>query len=243
MKIAIADDNREILRQVDVLLHEYLEHRGISVELSEFSTPQAFIDSLEGEHYDLVVMDIYFDGETLTGVDAIKALRAKDRRTNVFFLTTSSDHMPEAFQVHAFSYIMKDQLETMLPQTMDDLMSVITIQRSITLTSGKQNVILPIDEIVSIETDGHYLVFTDINREVRRFRMTFSEIKDKLEHAKEFLLVNKGILVNMDHIKSFENKNVLLTNGEQLPARVRGYAAIVRQWHDYNFDKLRGGSL
>ncbi|MBQ9015348.1 MAG: response regulator transcription factor [Firmicutes bacterium] len=243
MKIAIADDNHQILTEVEKRMQEYLTRRGIAAEIAVFDTPQGFIDSLEEDRYDLVIMDIYFDDQPLNGVDAIRSLREKDRRASVVFLTDSSDHMSEAFQVHAFSYIIKEQLQEMLPQVMEDLLSVVTIQRSITLPRGKQNIMLLVDEIVSIETDGHYLNITDVHTRSHRVRMTFSEIVQKLESEKEFLMINKGILVNMNFIRTFENKNAILMNGQQLPARVRGYAAIVRQWHDYNFDKLRGGNI
>lgn len=243
MKVAIADDNHQVLTEVKNLLGSFFEQRAIPLDLAVFDSAQDFIDSLSKETYDLVIMDIYFDGQSLTGVDAIRALRQTDRRANVVFLTDSSDHMADAFQVHAFSYVIKGQLDTMLPQVMEDLLAVITVRRSITLSSGKQTIILPIEEIASIETDGHYLVISSTDGEVQRIRMTFSEITKKLEHAKEFLLINKGILVNMDQIRTFENKMVVLMNGTQLPARVRGYAGIVRQWHDYNFDKLRGGGI
>ena len=243
MKVAIADDNRQILTSVEELLRAYMQQRDIPLELAVFDTAQGFIDSLEEEIYDLVVMDIYFDDQPLTGVDAIKALRKNDRRTNVVFLTDSSDHMADAFQVHAFSYVIKGELGTMFPQVLDDLMAVVTIPRSITLSSGKQTIVLAVSDILSVEADGHYLLINDIHGEVKRIRMTFSEISKKLESSKEFLLINKGVLVNMDYIRKFENKMAIMTNGTRFPARVRGYTAIVRQWHDYNFDKLRGGGM
>ena len=73
--------------------------------------------------------------------------------------------------------------------------------------------------------------------------MTFFDMSRKLDKAKEFLLVNKGILVNMDHIKNFDNNNVLMTDGSSLPVRVRGYSNLVKEWHNYNFEKLRADRL
>ena len=56
-----------------------------------------------------------------------------------------------------------------------------------------------------------------------------------------FLLINKGILVNMDHIIKFENKTCLLTGGISLPVRVREYAQIEQAWLDYIFAQIHAG--
>lgn len=241
MRIAITDDEKKITDSVHEMMQTYLSEHGIPAEFEIFHTPQEFMESLEvsSNQYAVVVMDVYFEGEKLTGVDAVRRLREKDKKSYVIFLTSSGDHMQDAFRVHAFSYVMKDQITEAFPQVMDDLLQAMPVSRSITLTSGKQSVILPIEDIVYIQTSGHYLLIRDINGEEHRVRMTFSEISLKLEQAKEFLLITKGILVNMDHIRAFENKNAIMTDGSVLPVRVRGYAGIVRQWHEYNFEKLR----
>ena len=242
MKIAITDDEKKITDAVQQMLEQYLADHGIPAEFVVFHSPQEFLDSLEQGgrgQYSLVMMDIYFEGEEMTGVDAIRKLREEDRHSYVIFLTSSGDHMPDAFHVHAFSYIMKDQLEESLPEVMDDLISTMPVARSISLTSGKKNYIVPISDIIYIQTEGHYLLIRVQGEEDLRVRMTFSEIMQKLAQAKEFLLITKGLVVNMDHIRKFENKNAIMTDGSVLPVRVRGYAGVVRQWHEYNFDKLR----
>ena len=243
MKIAIADDISSIVTEVQEITRTFFEEHGVPVEISTFSRPGDFIKSLETDQYGLVIMDVYFDGEDLTGVDAIRKLREVDRRCMVVFLTDSSDHMPDAFSVHAFSYIMKHDLGSMLPKTLDDLMGAIQVTRSITVTHNKQQLMLHLADIVSIRTEGHYLIIRDITKEEYRVRMTFSDISKKLEKAKEFLLINKGILVNMDHVRNFDGNSAVMTDGSSLPVRVRGQSGIVRQWHDYNFDKLRAENI
>ena len=68
-----------------------------------------------------------------------------------------------------------------------------------------------------------------------------AKLSMKLKQAREFLMINKGIMVNMDHIRDLSGSVAVMTDGSTLPVRMRGQAAIVRAWHDYNFDKLREG--
>ena len=243
MNIAIADDDKRMLESARQMVEEFMDKRAIPADISTFNTPDSFIESLADTRYTLVIMDIYFIGEDKTGVDAIRALREKDLRSMVIFLTDSKDHMPDAFMVHAFSYVLKQEVQEMLPRALEDVLSSAPQSRSITVTHQKQQVMLPTDEIISIQTDGHYLVIRTIGGEEYRPRMTFFDMSRKLDKAKEFLLVNKGILVNMDHIKNFDNNNVLMTDGSSLPVRVRGYSNLVKEWHNYNFEKLRADRL
>ena len=280
MRIAIADDDRNVIKTVHEMMKLYTDQNGIPADFSLFETPQAFIDSLRTESYSLVIMDIYFTRQPLadaamaeeerkklakqagggnlpdpstdvgtpkekalqmTGVDAIRALREKDRKAYVIFLTDSHDHMPDAFSVHAYSYIIKSDLKETLPRVLNDLMSTIAIPRSMTLKNGKQTVMLSIGDIISIQTEGHYLVVRSMGGVTNRVRMTFAEMQEKLKQAREFLMINKGIMVNMDHIRDLSGSVAVMTDGSTLPVRMRGQAAIVRAWHDYNFDKLREG--
>ena len=283
MRIAIADDDRNVINRVHEMMKAYTDQHGIPADYSLFETPQAFVDSLRDGKYSLVIMDIYFTRQPLadaamaeeeqkrlaeeaakagnaevpqpdtdtgtprekaqqmTGVDAIRALREVDRKAFVIFLTDSSDHMPDAFSVHAYSYIIKRNLQTELPRVMSDLMSTIAIPRSITLKNGKQTVMLSIGDIVSIQTEGHYLIIRSMGDVTNRVRMTFAEMQAKLEKSREFLMINKGIMVNMDHIRDLSGSVATMVDGSTLPVRMRGQAAIVRAWRDYNFDKLREG--
>ena len=43
----------------------------------------------------------------MTGAEAIKNIRETDKVTRIVFLTTSNDHVFDAFNVHAYQYILK----------------------------------------------------------------------------------------------------------------------------------------
>lgn len=241
MNVAIVDDDHKILDSVQKLVGTFCEEHGIPADISVFDEPQLFIDSIRDNRYSLVVMDIYFKGLSETGVDAITKLREIDRGSIVMFLTDSGDHMPAAFAVHAFSYIMKSDLEKLMPQALEDMVRIIPEARTITVPYKRQQMVLRITDIMVVQAEGHYILIRRNGEEDLRVRMTFSELSQKLENMEEFLSINKGILVNMDYISQFRNNGVILTDESFLPVRTRGYAAIERQWHEYNFAKLRTG--
>lgn len=80
----------------------------------------------------------------------------------------------------------------------------------------KSKAVLPVEEIISIKSDGHYLEFYLLNKErpeVDRNRMkeVLTMLPDK------FIQIHKSYIVNIDHIRSRYATKVVLQNGKELP--------------------------
>jgi len=71
----------------------------IAAEVSRFESGETFLVSNPAGRFDLVFFDIYM--RDVSGVEAARALRELDDACGVVFTTSSSDHMPEAFDVGA----------------------------------------------------------------------------------------------------------------------------------------------
>ena len=239
MNIACVDDNKEVLQQVKSLLNLYGENNHIAIDCTCFDNTKSFLDDAQQKQYNIVFMDIYFDGQGMTGIDAARILRQKDPQCIIVFLTTSSDHMPEAFAVHAFSYIIKDTLDRQLQNVLDDAIRVLPVAKNLTISQGGQELAIPHHKIVCVYTDGHYVNIRILGSEPLRIRMTFHELLEKLDPEERFLQINKGVLVNMDHIQAIEEGDCGMIDGTWLPVRHRGRNALIASWRSYQFNKLR----
>jgi len=239
MKIACVDDNQEILQQMGALLGHYSEEKGVMIDLSCYDDATEFLKEAQQEQYNIVFMDIYFDGQEVTGIEAARKLRRRDPQCMIIFLTSSSDHMPEAFAVHAFSYIMKEELEHQVQNVLDDAIKVLPVTKKLSVKQGSQELKIPHQTIICAYTDGHYLNIRILDGEPVRLRMTFRELLDQLETGKCFLQINKGVLVNMDHIKSIEEGDCGMIDGTWLPIRHRDRSSLIATWRSYQFDKIR----
>jgi DNA-binding LytR/AlgR family response regulator len=147
--------------------------------------------------------------------------------------------MPEAFAVHAFSYIMKDTLDSQLENVLDDAIKVLPVTKSMTLRQGAQELTVPHHNIICAYTDGHYVNIRILGSEPLRMRMTFHELLEKLDPEERFLQINKGVLVNMDHIQTIEEGDCVMIDGTWLPVRHRGRNALIASWRSHQFNKLR----
>ena len=103
--IAIIDDNAADLVSLKQLLDAEPPRRFHSFEIRSFESGEAFLASADTHPYTLILIDIYMNG--MTGVETIRRLRKQNATASVVFLTSSTQHYPDAFSVHAFDYIVK----------------------------------------------------------------------------------------------------------------------------------------
>lgn len=239
MKIACVDDNQEILQQMEILLECFSAEKGVPIDSVFYDNTAEFLDEAQQEQFNIVFMDIYFDGQEVTGIEAARKLRRMDPQCMIIFLTSSSDHMPEAFAVHAFSYIMKDSLDNQMEGVLDDAMKVLPVAKNLKVRQGSQELRIPHQTIICAYTDGHYLIIRTQGEEPLRVRMTFHQLLEQLDQEKCFLQINKGVLVNMDHIKSIDDGDCGMIDGTWLPVRHKNRNAIIATWRTYQFNKIR----
>ena len=109
MNIAIADDRVEDLQAAEDYLLRYFSARHPEVmsdlSISTFPSAEKFLEVFDPGRFDLLLLDIYM--EDMTGMEAAEAVRLKDDRVPIVFLTTSQDHLLEGYRVFASGYLMK----------------------------------------------------------------------------------------------------------------------------------------
>lgn len=237
LKIALIDDEQMYLDEMERICREFGEKNGLKVGISAFQNAESFLDTLGNSVYSIVFMDVYMNG--MNGVQAAKKLRECDLNCLLIFLTSSGEHMPEAFFCHAFEYIQKPFTRQRVMDVLSDALKIIPVQtKYVDLYCERKNVRVTLDEIVSVVTDAHYISVETSDGRRLRCRMTMVQFTECADDPR-FIIVNKGISINADHIVGFENNCCLTDNGARFPIRVRDRLKIEQAVRNYNFDKIR----
>lgn len=238
MNIAVVDDSKESAQHIKKILNNFADANGIDINVELFNSGEEFLSFFKPNTIQIIFMDIYMD--KMSGVDVSKAIRKTDNVCLIIFLTTSLEHMTDAFACHAFEYVVKPAYEERIYKVMSDALEVIpSVSKYIEFVSKRRNVKLLLCDIVSSVSNGHYLNICDKNNDIYPVRMTLSKFIELTKNDPRFLTVNKGILINMDYIKSIEKNNCILTDGQIFPIKVRECALIEQKWQDYNFEQIR----
>lgn len=238
MKIAFVDDEPECLDEMGRLCRSFGESSEYPVETVSFGSGEAFLEAFDGGCFDLVFMDVYMKG--MDGIAAALEMRRQSSGCLLVFLTSSRDFMPDAFSCHAFEYVTKPFSKERIFDVLSDAVKVLPQeQKYLEFAADRKTVRVFPSEIVSAVTDAHYLDITLTGGEKLRCRMTMPEFMEKNGRDARFLLVNKGIAVNAEHILECKNNCCVMENGAKFPIRVRDSARIEQMALDYHFDQIR----
>lgn len=215
MNIAIVDDIKEYRENAGKLAYKWAKDRHEAVTIHGYKSGESFLAALQEEHFDIVFMDIYMDG--LTGIEAAAKLREISLETILIFLTTSMDHMAEAFPCRAFDYIMKPVDEARLFKALDEAKKVLPEnQPYITISVVKQDINLLVSDITYILSDLNYcLVYT--RKHEYRTRSQFSKFMEQISSFPQFYTINRGIAVNLDNVLDIKDLDCILADNTTLP--------------------------
>lgn len=236
LKIALVDDEQAYLDEMARLCREFAAENRLDIELCEYSDGDSFLRS--DDEYSIVFMDIYMNGSD--GILTAHKLRERDSGCILIFMTTSTEHMPEAFSCHAFEYIVKPLSPQRVKDVLSDALKILPSREEyIELYSDRKTVCVALGNIVFAVTDAHYLELTLSDGTSLRCRMTMGQFSEQTKEDERFILINKGIIVNADYITDFENNCCILENGVSLPIRIRDRISIEQAVRDYNFGNIR----
>jgi len=238
VNIALVDDEKGYLDEMEALCREYGRSRDVSVEVFSFSGGRQFLEAMENIPFSIVFLDIYM--EDTDGITTAKALRKRDPGCVLIFLTTSREYMPEAFSCHAFDYVSKPIDRERVERVLDDAGRILpTAHKRMELICDRKQTRVLLRDIVCATTDAHYLEVSLLDGSVLRSRMTASEFLQLTGGDDRFILANRGVILNAEHIRSFGDGFCVMAGGVTLPLRVRDAKRVEQTVMDRNFETIR----
>ena len=238
MRIAIVDDNhtdRIFLREglERILLKRNIENSEIHI----FNSAEDILEYLKNEQetfFDLIFMDIYM--EKLTGVDAAREIRKKDKKVKIVFITTSNEFASESYEVRAEDYLIKPYDKTRLENVMDRIFSEKKYGKILELKDGRKIII---NSIVYTTFSGHYVTIYLKDETSIQVRCTQKNFEKQIEHFPQLISSFKGITVNLAQVDNIESDRFKMKNGSFVPISRRKYAEIKKAYTRFLIEALK----
>ena len=224
MHIAVCDDNRDVLAQLDHQLR--LSPRVAAVRC--FARLDDFLRSVEGgRQYDAILMDIDWFGCS-EGIDAAEKLERLSPRTRVIYVTGYSGRFSQQIflrRANLSGYLTKPVDQALLEANLEKVADSLILQEEPALVIRSRGSVLhiPFREIAFLEGRGHNVV-------IHTPQETF-EIYERLESMQsslppDFFRCHKSFIVNMRHIRRFQQPDILLKCGALVPVSRARYAQV-----------------
>ena len=229
MYIAIVDDIR---KDRELLEHDIRNFYSGIVKIVSYASAEEFIRDIPRFDGDLVFLDICMDG--MNGIELARKLRENDPYLLIVFLSSSADFAFDAFPVHPFDYIIKPYTEEKLAHVLKEasrLKDASVPMAAIKVPYRSLNV--PMAKIISAVASGHTVEVTLIDGMVLKSIQTFKEIQNILSDDPRFLVINRGVLVNMDEVLSMDGENMRMKSGAVYPLRLRGRIDLISAFSHY----------
>lgn len=227
MNILICDDERSIAQQVSELLQKHCTEAGMQVRFHLFDDPCAIKDF---ELYDIALLDI--DMGDFSGIDLARRLRKEKPGIVIIFLTNFIQYAPEGFEVQAFRYLLKSDMQERLVSYFEDAVrEVVREKQIITISVNSELIDIPVSHILYLESNLRIIIMHLLHddRKEYRFYGNMTDLSEKLEDL-GFLRIQKSFLVNMEYIEQMQYEKVSLSGGIVLPSSAKNHKELKQHY-------------
>ena len=210
LQTAIVEDSKPDAERLKQLLKKAFENENISC--SCFASGDEFLRAGWREGYQVVFLDICMEGTN--GIETAQRLRAADPDLLIVFVTSSPEYVWDAFPVHPFDYLLKPYKEEKFEQLAGELRRV--------------------TKIYYATAQNHYVRVVTDDGECRA-TANFAQVQEQLQTQPEFLVCNRGVIINMSKVLRFEGDCIEMLDGTHLPVRQKDKNSLLAQFTQYQF--------
>ena len=237
-KIALCDDEKNILDKVSKYIQKYAEIKNITNwEIFRFYSAKALRYALDNEStFDIFVLDVYIGDEL--GTALAKSIRKRGIESPIIFLTSSIEHAPESFETSTLRYLIKPLNPPKFYEAMDAAFLQAEKASAKLLRLKTENGIESINtnRIMYSESHAHYQYIMLENKRQIKVRMTVAELYAMLMKSSGFLRMGSAYIVNLRNIKNVTTHEVHLYNDISIPIPRGKHTEVKKAFWDYQYE-------
>lgn len=241
-RIVICDDDSLLLRKIEDEVKNFFEYKEIKVKIHTFTGAKQVSDQLLSS-CDIALLDVDFPQEDFNGMDIARRIRGLRQDTIIIFITNFIEYAPAGYEVQAFRYILKRELQSelkpYLQQATEQLQSA---REQIKIQVNGEIIDLIVDDIMFFEVQQHNVTVhvrkDALGKQIKVYNIygSLTNLEQQLE-SQGFLRIHKSYMVNMRHLSKFQCREAILDNGMRLRVGEKSYAEkkkkylLWKGWH------------
>ena len=230
LRLAICDDDAKVVEQIRNIADQYFKDTQINSAVEIYQDGSQVLKKAGGS--DIFFLDIEMPG--MSGIQVAQELRANNKRAKIIFVTGYEEYQSAAFQLHAFSYLIKpftaEDIKRQLEEAIDYLDDAQETS-AIVFHTVDGDVHLSPEQISFIEYNSRKVeIHTAENTYVAVY--TMKQIIEILEKH-PFVSSHQNYLINLMHVRRVTCVNVTLDNGVELPMSQKRSSDFRRRYQQF----------
>lgn len=202
IRIAIVEDEPEYARQLDQFLQRYAAENGQPIQTVFFSDGDEIALNYQPD-YDIILLDVQM--KFMDGMTAAEIIRKSDPEVVIIFITNMAQYAIRGYAVDALDYVLKPVSYFAFSQRLGRAIGRMKKRerRFVTLLGPGGGRKLEVADLLFVESESHNLAYHTREGEIS-VPGTMKEAEEKLAPL-GFFRVNKGCLVNLEHVDGVED--------------------------------------
>lgn len=232
IRIAIVDDNVQMQEIINNHITNIISNRN-DIEVKLFLDADSFLEDVRKQDYDILFSVIQMD--KMSGLELGKEIRKMQPEMYIVFITAYTEYAAESYTIEAYQYILKSDLDYRLPRVVNQLINKIdnrNMQYRMIGTGSNKEKIYYKDIIYIYKIKASKYVAYVTNTEEKRERITLEQLCSELQ-SKEFVMVDRGFIVNLEHICKISGNVIYLDGDNQIKISRTKIADVKRAMSQY----------
>lgn len=245
-RIAVVDDMSADCERIVQMLAQYQAQNGAAFEVTVCHTGEEFFRVYHKGAFQIIFLDICMEG--MDGVALSHRLRISDEAIRIIFMSTEHEYVFDVWRSQPTSFLCKPCSYEKFAEAMDIALTYFRQAEKhfmVKLPRSEQSV--KQSDILSVVADNHSTIIRLVTGERYLSTATFSEVSEILSQEPNFLLCNRGVLINMDYAECknrMTDESIEMFDGTFYPIHVRTRKQILQELSAYHITKkLKGRAL
>lgn len=245
MRIAYCEDELAQAELVRAMIAQWAESRKTTAEVILYESAEEFLfknDTLVSKTFanqtfpfDIVFLDIAL--RQMNGVALARAIREKDKRLPMAFLTADKAFAVEGYEVHAVRYLLKPVTMEKLGSLLDELLEAAEndAQDTVCITVGEKGAVRKLAEssICYIEVLGHYTQLHLSDGSTIRIKESLAVVAAMLHRKELFVKCHRSFVVNLAYVEKISRAECTLCDETVLPVSRSAYHELNERFIQY----------
>lgn len=210
LRVALCDSDAGFVNEFCDRIQKFYEERGFEIEIRSYSSGEEFTECAK-EPIDLIFMNTQMPD--MSGYALMDMLQERKSKALLVFLSDHDEDVFEAFRYRPLRYMRKKVWREELTEVLEALWREEHIGRCIRLITYRKEKIIRLEDLVFLESRGHYVYLYTTKGESFHVREKLSFYSELLR-GRYFIQPSKSFLVNCAYIETF-GLTVQLRTGEQ----------------------------